>query len=130
MYLYAANEAYTPYVSIHKYVLPLILPLISTKLRLGLQSRHRNSNSTLRPPPWQSGYAFRLVNGWTWVRIPQWEPVFSGEENWCLLRIRSRSGLRFTIEHSCLVDLNITPCISCLPYAHEPEARPLGWLAL
>ena len=56
---------------------------------------------------------------------------FSGEENWCLLRIRSRSGLRSTkTEHSCLVDLNITPCISCLPYAHEPEARPLGWLAL
>ena len=26
--------------------------IISTKLRLGLQSRHRNSNSTLRPPPW------------------------------------------------------------------------------
>ncbi len=42
-----------------------------------------------------------------WVRILQWEPVFSGEENWCLLRIRSRSGLRFTkTEHSCLVDLN------------------------
>ena len=59
------------------------------------------------------------------------EPFFSGEENWCLLRIRSRSGLRFTkTEHSCLVDLNITPCISCLPYAREPEACPLGWLAL
>ena len=29
------------------------------------------------------------------------------------------SGLRFTkTEHSCLVDLNITPC---LPYAREPE---------
>ena len=34
-------------------------------------------------------------------------------------------------EHSCLVHLIIiTPCISCLPYAREPEARPLGWLAL
>ena len=41
----------------------LNLLLISTKLRLGLQSRHRNSNSTLRPPAWQSGYAFCLVNG-------------------------------------------------------------------
>jgi len=29
-----------------------------------------------------------------------------------------------------VVDLIITPCISCLPYAPEPEARPLGWLAL
>ena len=57
--------------------------------------------------------------------------IFSGEENWCLLRIRSRCGLRFTkTEHSCLVHLSITPCISCLPYAREPEARPLGWLAL
>jgi len=56
---------------------------------------------------------------------------FSGKENWCLLWIQSRSGLRFTkTEHSCLVHLNITPCISCLPYAREPEARPLGWLAL
>ena len=33
-------------------------------------------------------------------------------------------------EHSCLVHLIITPCILCLPYAREPEARPLGWLAL
>ena len=33
-------------------------------------------------------------------------------------------------EHSYLVHLIITPCISCLPYAREPEARPLGWLAL
>ena len=33
-------------------------------------------------------------------------------------------------EHSFLVHLIITPCISCLPYAREPEARPLGWLAL
>ena len=33
-------------------------------------------------------------------------------------------------KHSCLVHLIITPCISCLPYAREPEARPLGWLAL
>ena len=33
-------------------------------------------------------------------------------------------------EHSCLVHLIITPCISCLSYAREPEARPLGWLAL
>ena len=55
---------------------------------------------------------------------------FSGEENWCLLQIRSRYGLRFTTEHSCLVHLIITPCISCLPYAREPEAQPLGWLAL
>ena len=56
---------------------------------------------------------------------------FSGKENWRLLRIRSRCGLRFTkTEHSCLVHLIITPCISCLPYAREPEARPLGWLAL
>ena len=56
---------------------------------------------------------------------------FSGEENWCLLTIRSRSALRFTkTEHSCLVDLNTTPYISYLPYAREPEARPLGWLAL
>ena len=110
-----------------KCVLSLILPLISTKLRLGLQSRHRNSNSTLRLPPWQSGYAFRPVNGWTRVRVPQWEPVFSGEENWCMLRMRSRSGLRFTkTEHSCLAHLNITPCIPCLPHAREPEARPLG----
>ena len=38
---------------------------------------------------------------------------------------------RFTrTEHSCLVHLSITPCISCLSYAREPEARPLGWLAL
>ena len=51
------------WLALKNYVLPLNLPLISTKLRLGLQSRHRNSNSTLRPPPWQSGYAFRLVNG-------------------------------------------------------------------
>ena len=55
---------------------------------------------------------------------------FASKENWCLLRIRSRCGLRFTkTEHSCLVHLSITPCISCLPYAHEPETRPLGWLA-
>ena len=33
-------------------------------------------------------------------------------------------------EHSCLVHLIITPCISCLSYAREPEAHPLGWLAL
>ena len=30
----------------------------------------------------------------------------------------------------CLVHLIITPYISCLSYAREPEARPLGWLAL
>ena len=36
--------------------------------------------------------------------------------------------LTMYIEHSCL--LSITPCISCLSYAREPEARPLGWLAL
>ena len=39
------------------------------------------------------------------------------------------SGPR-TTNSLCLVDLNITPCISCLPDAREPEARPLGWLAL
>ena len=40
-------------------------------------------------------------------------------------------AFKFTnTEHSCLVHLSITPCISCLPYACEPEARPLGWLAL
>ena len=30
----------------------------------------------------------------------------------------------------CILHLIITPCISCLSYAREPEARPLGWLAL
>ena len=43
---------------------------------------------------------------------------------------RAGVALGSQTEHSCLVHLIITPCISCLPYAREPEARPLGWLAL
>ena len=57
-------------------------------------------------------------------------PLYLSSSKYTLVS-QSRCGLRFTnTEHSCLVHLSITPCISCLPYACEPEARPLGWLAL
>ena len=57
---------------------------------------------------------------------------FSGEENWCLLQIQSGSGLRFTkTEHSCLVYTFKHNTLLFMPsQAREPEARPLGWLAL
>lgn len=49
----------------------------------------------LRPPPWQSGNAFRPVNGRKWVWIPQWELARKAGVLW----FSSRCSLWFITEH-------------------------------